>query len=245
MESVEQRLCVSVAAANLEELSEKVKRARALRPGFIEFRLDYLRERLDETGTLSKIRRLQRGNEIITLRNNAEGGRFAGNEKSRISLIRTLLHHLDPAFVDVEIQALRSDGKLAREVEESGWRLIASHHDLGNSPDQEQLLGILSGALNSLAFAMKKLVCKASIFSDNVTMLSLYDSSLVKRSVNPRKLIAFCVGELGVYSRIECLAHGSPMSYASLPGEAVAPGQLDFNTMKGALLLKEKGKTDR
>jgi 3-phosphoshikimate 1-carboxyvinyltransferase len=49
-------------------------------------------------------------------------------------------------------------------------------------------------------------------------------------------LIAFCMGEAGRESRLECLRRGAPFTYAALDGdEAVAPGQWSMSEMKAAV----------
>ncbi|MBQ6015018.1 MAG: 3-phosphoshikimate 1-carboxyvinyltransferase [Bacteroidales bacterium] len=44
-------------------------------------------------------------------------------------------------------------------------------------------------------------------------------------------LVAFAMGDAGRETRIECLKAGAPFSYACLPEEATAPGQIDYLTM--------------
>ncbi|MDA4130858.1 MAG: type I 3-dehydroquinate dehydratase, partial [Thaumarchaeota archaeon] len=74
-----------------------------------------------------------------------------------------------------------------------------------------------------------KIVRGAKHFTDNQLLLSLY--SMVDR-LAPTELIAFCAGPLGVLSRLSCIQSGSPLTYASFPGEKTAPGQLEVETMQ-------------
>jgi len=73
---------------------------------------------------------------------------------------------------------------------------------------------------------------------DNLRVLRLYDSSI--DSNLPKKLNAFCTGKLGICSRVLSLFLGAPFAYTSLPGEPLAAGQLDIDTMRKVLGAKRK-----
>ncbi|MGI0086329.1 MAG: type I 3-dehydroquinate dehydratase, partial [Nitrososphaerales archaeon] len=66
------KLCISISAENVEQLSRKMKRARAHKPDFLELRLDYIKN-LDMS-KLNQVRKLLRGNEFLTIRSRSEGG---------------------------------------------------------------------------------------------------------------------------------------------------------------------------
>ena len=71
-----------------------------------------------------------------------------------------------------------------------------------------------------------KIVTMASCPADVNRVMSLYDDA------DPGTLIAFCMGNEGRESRIDCLKKGSPYTYASLPGEVpAAPGQYPADEM--------------
>ena len=67
-----------------------------------------------------------------------------------------------------------------------------------------------------------------------MTVLRLYEEE-------PEKLIAFCMGPMASFSRLVGLPLGSPIVYASLPNEPVAPGQLSVTTVKRLKRMWEKG----
>ena len=96
------RLCITVAASTIPELSSKVLAARKYNPEFVELRIDYLKEKLDskERGRISK---LFDGREILTLRSKSQGGRFNGSEDHRIEIIRNFVEECNPKYVDVEL----------------------------------------------------------------------------------------------------------------------------------------------
>lgn len=202
-------------------------RARRFRPDLIELRLDYIRdldiEKLEELGGSLF------GNEILTIRSLAEGGYPELSEAERIRLVLYVISNLEPRYVDVEIFTLRKHATVFQNaMKQSGTKLIASYHDLSGEKSATALRNIANSTpMNAESLYAVKVVTSARSLGDNLKALSLYSSP--KRG---RPLVSFCMGELGVPSRILCLYLGSPYSYASLPGEAVASGQLDIRTMK-------------
>jgi len=70
-----------------------------------------------------------------------------------------------------------------------------------------------------------KIVTVAKNVSDASRLLSLYS---VK---SKNKMVAFCMGDQGKFSRILCLHLGSPFTYVSL-GKAIAPGQFSVDEIK-------------
>ena len=77
------------------------------------------------------------------------------------------------------------------------------------------------------------MVTSARAAEDNIPVLELYRS-------DPTNLIAFCMGADGVSSRVASLHFGSPVVYASLPGEPVAPGQLPVQVVVALKRIAER-----
>ena len=124
------------------------------------------------------------------------------------------------AFVDVELEAPPMMSKrLRREARESGCRMIRSYHDFSGTDSTEAIKALVEKCLH-LGADIVKLVTTASGQADINRVMSLYDT------FEPGRLIAFCMGETGRESRVECLRKGAPFTYAALaPGEETAPGQ--------------------
>lgn len=220
------KLCISVSARTLADLSEKVERARGYEPDLLELRLDYLRN-LDGK-KISKVEQLLRGNEILTLRSKEEGGAKTISETKRMYLLRKVILSLEPKYIDVEIKALAKDPSLVHELEKTKTKLIASYHDLRGKKSLEYLRKIVAMApIGSKSLYAVKIVSNAKRSQDNLRIIKLYSTT-----PKHRRLIAFCLGEKGVKSRVLCLLAGSPFSYCSLPGEPLAPGQLDIEGMR-------------
>ncbi|MCA8998069.1 MAG: shikimate dehydrogenase, partial [Planctomycetaceae bacterium] len=139
-----------------------------------------------------------------------------GPEDKRTSLLRQAI--IDGAeYVDLEedtAKVTRRYGKTKR---------IVSHHDFRQTPDD---LEEIHERLCQLDPDIVKIVTMANSPLDNVRMLEL-----VKNAKVPT--IGFCMGEMGVVSRILCGKFGAPFTYATFSSERVmAPGQLSFEETK-------------
>jgi len=211
-----------------------VRAARKYNPGFIEMRIDYLRESLESKERRESISKLFDGREILTLRSRAQGGKFSGEESLRVELIQDFVEECKPKFVDVELSSLVASKKLKSVLAKASGttRVIASRHFFNDTP-APSMLERIAGNAPDFVYATK-IACKARNLGDNFKVLSLYDTQKPEKGKSKR-LIAFCMGPLGVFSRIACVSLGSPLTYASLPNETIAPGQLDALTMNQLL----------
>ncbi len=163
-----------------------------------------------------------KGQSILTVRRTSEGGGFRGSEAQRVSLLRSL-STLEPTGFDVELQTLEANPGLAGRLKAE--TIIVSWHDHTRTPGRARLRAILE---RERVFGVPKLVTMANSPRDNLEVLSLYEES------GPPP-IAFCMGERGTFSRVMSMELGTRMTYASLPGEPTAPGQL---TLPQALAIR-------
>lgn len=133
-------------------------------------------------------------------------------------------------FVDVEMEAPKYMSKRVRScARENGTVFIRSYHDFEGTASSEELKSVVEKCLYHGADIVK-LVTTARSFEDVGRVLALYDD------YGQGKLLAFCMGEPGRSSRIECLAKGAPYTYAALSeDEQAAPGQRSAEDMKKEL----------
>jgi 3-dehydroquinate dehydratase-1 len=165
---------------------------------------------------------------VCTLRPKTEGGKFKGNEKERIAILK-LIAEYSPYLLDVEFNTLKKNPSLVRYLKKANTKLLVSWHDFKKTPST----GELKKKMNQMSkFSSNvKIVCTAKSTDDSTRMLELYSK---KRKNN---LISFAMGDLGRISRILCLYLGSPYTYVSL-GKAVAPGQFSVDEIKKITNLK-------
>jgi 3-dehydroquinate dehydratase/shikimate dehydrogenase len=177
-----------------------------------ELRLDYLRREPDFKRLLEK-----RGCPIIaTCRRPQDGGRFAaGEDKRRLILRFAIAAGVD--YVDLE-----SD--MAAKIPRFGkTKRIISYHNFETTP---QNLESIHTEMLELDPDIVKMVTLAEVPSDNVRMLQLIRSS-------PVPMVGFCMGDMGIPSRVLCGKYGAPFSYAAFNKERIlAPGQLSFDELR-------------
>ena len=100
---------------------------------------------------------------------------------------------------------------------------MISWHDFKKTPNESQLK---SRFKKMQKFSnVVKIVTVAKNVSDASRLLSLYSIK------TKNKMVAFCMGDQGKFSRILCLHLGSPFTYVSL-GKAIAPGQFSVDEIK-------------
>ena len=147
-------------------------------------------------------------------------------------------------YVDVEIETPKQMSKRVRNVaHENGTVFIRSFHDFEGTDSLEALKAVVEKCCYHGA-DMVKVVTTAHTQEDADKVLSLYDwCSGMSPSENEKiaslaegGLIAFCMGDAGRQSRLDCLRKGSPYTYAAVSeDEAAAPGQWTASEMASAL----------
>ncbi len=132
------------------------------------------------------------------------------------------------AYIDLEMEAPAPMSKrLRKAAQENGTIVIRSYHDFTGTPSREKLAETVSQC-REFGAEVVKIVTTAQCEADVQTVLSLYEDF--------DRLIAFCMGEAGRQSRLDCLAKGAPYTYAAFTeDEATAPGQWTTASMEKAL----------
>ena len=135
-------------------------------------------------------------------------------------------------YVDVEIEAPKHMSKRVRQAaHESGTVFIRSYHDFEGTDSVPALKALVEKCRYHGADVVK-LVTTAKCAEDVERVMSLYEWA----HGEDIELIAFCMGEAGRQSRLDCLKMGSPYTYAALAAdEAAAPGQWPAEQMRSAL----------
>lgn len=134
-------------------------------------------------------------------------------------------------YVDVELEAPKQMSKAVRQcAHENGSVFIRSFHDYEGTDSKEGLSAIVEKCLYHGADIVK-IATTASSEADVTRVMSLYETY-----GREGRLLAFCMGEAGKSSRMDCLSFGAPFTYAALnESETSAPGQWDADIMKAEL----------
>ena len=134
-------------------------------------------------------------------------------------------------YVDVEIEAPKQMSKRVRSAaHENGTVFIRSYHDFEGTDSLEALKAVVEKCKYHGADIVK-IVTTAGSEADVQKVMALYDWK-GEEAPAAGELIAFCMGDAGRQSRIECLKKGAPYTYAALSeDDAAAPGQWPADEM--------------
>ncbi|MCP8318390.1 MAG: type I 3-dehydroquinate dehydratase [Candidatus Methylarchaceae archaeon HK01B] len=215
------KICASIGVRDIKLLKKRVEEALDLGSDLIEVRIDYLDEM--DFSYINEVVKLCEDRCILTCRARGEGGEFRGSEEERQKLILDLTQ-FRPTYIDIELSLARSEPEILDIIKRARVSTIISWHDFKDTPPFQSLESTLDEA--KLLGDIVKIVPMANHFSDNLSILKLYESS------KPDRLIAFCMGEKGQISRVLCPLFGSPFTYASLPDSPTAPAQITIKELR-------------
>lgn len=199
-------ICISLAGITFQECIKAISKS-----DFVEIRIDQLDLSESQLEALYVIKK----NTIATCR----PGQYP-NEK-RLSL---LIHAINSGvgYIDIEYEAPEQyRKKLIECAHDKNTLIIISYHNYEKTPNIIDLEHIIEQSKHMGADRIK-LATMANSKADNARILSLYE--------NHTKLIAFCMGEIGMITRVAAPMLGSEFTYASLNKKlATAPGQLTYD----------------
>jgi 3-dehydroquinate dehydratase-1 len=215
------RICVSIAAYDLEQLKRQINQAFNYGADYVEIRFDYLD--LSDMDQAMSIANMINKKAVYTLRAPDEGGQFKGNISERIAWLKKLSAS-KPMLLDVELHTIKYNTYLADYLKEQNISLLISWHDFKKTPPDAELTKVL---YEMRTYSQNvKMVTTAQTTVDSLRLLDLYENNL---GLN---LIAFAMGDAGVISRVLCVIIGNaPFTYASLE-KAISPGQLTIKQMR-------------
>lgn len=219
------RICTVISGPSLREAIEQIKQVSG-QTDLLEFRWDLIQD-----WSLEDVRLLREGAQlpvVFTLRSRTQGGEFEGDEKARLFLVH-MLATLSPDYFDLESDVEPSFfEEMVKTYSKIHW--ICSYHDWEETSALEEVYS----AIHRRGASLYKMVTFAQSSLDALRMLQL-----VKQCEG--KLIGFCMGSEGQFSRVLAPVMGSPMTYAAVDAKAVAPGQMTVEACT-ELNLRQLGK---
>jgi len=219
------KICVAITGSTPEEMIERATEVLK-ETNFIEFRLDYLPKPL---AALPRLKQFLLDNTattaIATCRCEENGGKFHGSNSAALEV---LLKAAETGFqiVDIELESIEKLPKTTLgRMRESGAAVIISWHDFHATKDLD---GIYKRIL-PFAPDFIKIVPTARTLSDNLTLMRFLEH--VEDHANDN-VVAICMGEAGIISRVLGLRAGSAFTFAAASvGEETAPGQIAARTL--------------
>ncbi|MHC4573416.1 MAG: shikimate dehydrogenase [Planctomycetota bacterium] len=220
-------MIVPVAARNLEDARQQVRRATVAGAEMIELRTDYL-QNLSSLMVKELVAEAASGPPVIvTCRDKRHGGATAWPDQLRIEVLKSALD-AGAQFVDCEYESFRSaqnqEKILVALSRSSKSRLILSEHNFKRGFDN--IRKAYCDILAVYPAAIAKLVYTANHINDCFEAFDLLHGTGGER-------IVFCMGEAGLISRIIAKKLGSFVTFASIDETtATAPGQLTIEQFK-------------
>lgn len=238
-------ICVAlpIKSGNVKEKNEIIKKVLESKPDLIEFRFDYIEEISQLTpdfvkGLLNLIKPDVMS--IFTFRDPSEGGQCAINQAERLKIINLLIE-AHPDYLDIEMNTeIEHLSEIINLANKNEVKLIFSYHDFEKTPSFEAASEIFEGfkdklltnhLIDFLTFkgVTFKIIFTAQSFEDNFIPIKL--CKVVSEKEKDQGIISFCMGELGVFSRITCVKFGSFLTYGSLE-DKTAPGQINIKKIR-------------
>jgi 3-dehydroquinate dehydratase/shikimate dehydrogenase len=205
-------ICVVIGRTRHKMVQVEVQEAARRGAQLIELRLDFLAKAPDFKRLLADKPCAM----VATVRRPADGGRWNGTEQARQTLLRqAIIAGFD--WVDLETDVADQIRRF-KDV-----KRIVSFHDMRGVPDE---LEETYAKMCEQDADVLKIAVTAQSSADSLRVLALLKNP-------PKPTVAFCMGDLGVHSRILCGKYGAPFSYAAFNKErGVAPGILSFDELK-------------
>lgn len=215
------KICGCITEKNPQDV---IKSANETSADLVEHRIDLMEEKELE-GIYTEIDKPV----IATNRRKAECGFCSETEEERINLLIKAIEE-GCSYIDIELEAIEQEAiavkGLLDKAKEKGCSVIVSYHDFNKTPSLKELNSLMCKQIDKGA-DIGKLVFMPKKIEDCHNMLEL----MLQAKNESFPLVAFCMGELGKFTRIASLKYGSPLMYASV-NEAAAPGQIDVEKLK-------------
>jgi len=208
-------LCVSIMVESVERAFADAARAAERGADLVEYRLDTF---IEAGGDVRELVTRSPLPCVVTCRPAWEGGAYEGDEAMRLAVLRTAAA-TGTARIDLEWQTMQRG-----DVGEMDSTLICSSHDFDTRPaDLQRRLQAMAGCERC---AIVKLAWRARSLRDNLEAFELLRE-------RPKPMIALCMGEFGLPSRVLAKKFGGFLTFAGLEDDALtAPGQVGVDTMK-------------
>jgi len=236
-------ICVSIPIKNtsFKEVEPIIADAVKSNPKLIELRFDYISN--IKTLSMVFVRDVLKiinphAAVILTLRDSSEGGQLKINQKERFKILKMFIE-TKPDYIDIEMNA---DQNILSEIinfaSQNEVKIIFSYHNFEKTLSFNDTIKLIQNFNNKLIQDLSldsevlkdiiyKIIYTAQNFEDNLIPLKLCK----ELSNSNQKVISFCMGPLGIFSRITCILAGSYLTYTSLE-EKTASGQINVNKMK-------------
>jgi 3-dehydroquinate dehydratase/shikimate dehydrogenase len=216
------RICVALGLPSAAQLLQAAENEYKDGNTFLEFRLDYLKSAAAGIEVLQAFKAKYPDSYVLaTCRHRQASGHFNGDVQSQIRILKDAAS-AGATFVDLEIETAE---QIRPEL--ASLRLLAplcvSYHNFQSSP----AFGPIMKRLEKIPADLYKIAVTARKPTDNLRVFDLL------RAPHKTPLVAMCMSEVGLVSRVVAPSMGSLYSYAApCSDEGTAPGQIAAKLMR-------------
>ena len=224
-------ICVPVTAASSFDIVNEVRELVANRVQMIEWRVDWFDKVNDRDAVASVLATLKpllaETVFLFTFRTKAQGGNISIPEEKILELNETAARSGAVDIIDLEFFEASDSKKEIRRFKDMGVKVIASHHDFNQTPEDSVMKMLLEYMQEGGADAVK-LAVMPETFHDVLRLISVTDEIHSRYKTLP--LITMSMGKLGMMSRICGETSGSCITFGAHK-KSSAPGQIGMNEL--------------
>jgi len=225
------KVCVAIIGASPDELIDKANAAVKDTP-FLEFRLDYLAKPALALPKIKEFLALNNASTVIaTCRRAENGGKFAGSLATELDILIKAAE-AGCHIVDLELESAEAlKAADLQKLRATGAAIIISHHNFKDTRNLDEIYTRIARFNPDFV----KIVPTAKSLSDNVTLMRF-----VERISDHSTIVAVCMGDAGIISRVLGLRAGSVFTFAAATlGEETGPGQIAARTLVETYRVEE------
>ena len=234
-------ICVPVVAPEKEEIIQNIKALTEQHAEMIEWRVDCFSE-ADNVEAVREVLEavkpfLSKTVFLFTFRTKQQGGSRRMEEWKILKLNETAAKSGCADLIDLEFFEATKPEKEIRRFQRMGVRIIASHHDFDETPD-DRILHMLLEQMQQGGADVAKLAVMPQNPEDVVRLLKVTNDMKQKYPTLP--VVTMSMGALGVVSRMAGEIFGSCITFGAV-GETSAPGQIQANKLEDILEIIHQG----
>ena len=234
-------ICVPVVASEKEMIIQNIKALTEQHTEMIEWRVDCFSEADDVEAVREVLESvkpfLTRTVFLFTFRTKQQGGSRRMEEWKILKLNETAAKSGCADLIDLEFFEATKPEKEIRRFQRMGVRIIASHHDFEETPD-DRILHMLLEQMQQGGADVAKLAVMPQTPEDVVRLLKVTNDMKQKYPTLP--VVTMSMGALGVVSRMAGEIFGSCITFGAV-GETSAPGQIQANKLEDILEIIHQG----
>ncbi len=168
---------------------------------------------------------------LFTIRTKKQGGSTELEEKKILYLNELAAKSGSVDMIDLEFFEATKPEREIRRLQKLGVRVIASHHDFHQTPD-ERILKMVMEQMRVGGADVVKIAMMPNSTEDVLRVIALTND--LKREYPRLPVITMSMGGLGVVSRLVGETFGSCVTFGA-DGKVSAPGQMQMETLEGIL----------